>query len=152
MLKGGWVCLGLCVKGEGSVVCAHMWVRLGDGIGVSERVWRENDGRNEMAVRRRLCASASLRLSQTFPYESTCMDDTSLQSLHGTLTSSISGPDLTAHLFDDRQQLAVGGSLRNFHRLYKAHGRWTKITESWSEVGGGGEGGGWNTGAWWRVV
>lgn len=29
-----------------------------------------------MAVRRRLCASTSLRLGQTFPYKSTCMDDT----------------------------------------------------------------------------
>lgn len=30
--------------------------------------------------------------------------------------------------------------------LYKAHGRWTKITESWPKVGRG-KGGGWNTGA-----
>lgn len=99
----------------------------------------------EIVVAKGLCASTSLSLSQAFSYKRPCVDDTSLKSLHCTLASSVSGSDLTTHFLNDRQQFTVGGTLRYFNRLYKTHGRWTKIAESWSEVGRRGKGGGRNT-------
>lgn len=119
---------------------------------LNEGAWGKKGWQRGEVVVKGLCASASLSLSQAFSYKSTCVDDTSLKSLHCTLATSISGSDLTTHFLNNRQQFTVGGTLRYFYRLYKTHGRWTKITESWSEVGRGGEGGWWNTWAWWRVV